>query len=998
MPSKSISVFRGRYCRRVVRDLPKDLEPDELDPLGVLRARVAPALAAQPAAPRGTPAHRRPAHFNIPGSPPSSRPLSPARERSFHLGVNKPADRPARSFDRYATSKGAAAEIAIDQARELQHDVSDQEPVRDNGAALYDRYAAGHGGVAAVPDHDTTLSRDPALRALQWDAVEIHERSLRVKQEAGPPRMAIFYERAPVPFDTAAGHTRCPQGLRNLIAKEQRRVATGGVLSKIHQALGVEWIDDAAPTTQDWLARLPGWDPDPSKGKRLSRVSQGRGLLTHIAGEIEYPKELLAEPAARERIRRGLLAWFDDLGRDGQGDASILPAAVYDHVPDRLNDCRNMHCHFIVGTRRATVGEEGELAFADHKVDTITRMGFHERLREKFADLVNTELERLAIDYRLHPGTHAEMGIDHVTPNRKVSGRGTVLERASIPTADGLFNDIENWSRRFDHAAKRYKMRQQQIADTNASDAARAMMLQAATLRYEAEQIGLLVGMSVSRAKRTARFAPAYADAAKRESDRQGWLARGMEADAYLRALDDDLVEERSAIIERRREAARLNHAVAERAVSERRIAIEAAAARAASHRAIDIVTRTPLLITELDGTYAIERRDDPEGLVAGIDLAAVDIQKRLQGQYAAQRKALAQVRSYMHKHGHAGLFDEAKIGRSAWLRNTIEQWRSSPIITREEAERSVRADAHRATLVARNTAMRTERSETIDQLAELGLVKLAPEPTLPTPVAEPEPIITIAAPSATPVQSAPPPRPITAHSEWPWRPGAPQPIPTAIAKRWRNAEHGQFATEITAFEHVLSARPDRNRVTDRYLAHALGARAAMLVEPDIHDRLTAIWLYQQATRHDLLATCQVPHIVPYPEPPLDQKIGRTISTILADRERHDGDAVLGRMFDLVDRGELALPKPPLGNRLIRATLDAVAAGESPAVCRLLADAALAQDGALKARRLGLSERQDAILWAASSMPGNQIFRNRPKRGRSLGAPRTAPSLHPGRD
>lgn len=1000
MLSKAISVFRERYCRRVVRDMPRDLEPDELDPLGVLRARVAPALAAQPALPRGTPAYRQAAHFNVPSSPPSSRPQSRDRQRSFHLGVNKTADRPARSFDRYATSKGAARDLA-DQSVDATRDVSDPEPDREIGAAVFDRYAASHGGVSAVPDHDTTLSRDPVLRPAQWDAVEAFERSLRVNQNAGPPRIAILYERAPVLFDAAAAGSRCPPGLRDVITKEQRRVARGGTLSKIHQSLGVEWIDDGAPAAQDWLASLPGWDPATAKDKRLSRMSQGRAVLTHISGEIEYPKELLADRAGRDTIRRGLLAWFGEFGREGDDDPTILPAAVYDHVPDRLNDRRNIHCHFSLGTRRATIGEDGALVFAEHKVDAITRMGFHERLREKFAELVNIELTRIAANYRLHPGTHPEMGIDTVVSNRKLAGRATVLERASVPTANGLFNDIENWSRRFDHAAERHRARKEQIAATDVREAARAMMLLAAALRYEAEEIGLLIGMSVSRAKRTVRFAPAYAETAKRERDRQGWTTRRDEADAYLQTLNRDLTDERRAIVERRREAARLDRAAAAQIESDRRQDIEAASVRAAAHRAVDTIARTPLLITGRDGTYAVERQDDPEALVAGIDLGAAGIQKRLHGQYAAQRKELAQVRSFLHKHGHAGLFDDAKIGRSAWLRASIERWRSSPILQREEAERSTRAAAHRTSLVARNDAMRALRIDAIDGLAADGLIELAApdEPAVSPELVEaietqPAPVTHAPQPPqvSTPPQAMP--LPVTVHSEWPWRPGWERAIPVAVAERWRAADPTQFATDITAFEYVLSARPDTTRTPDRHMAAALGDRVEMLEAQQIHDRLTAVWLYQQQTRYDLLATCQTPQIISDLPPPFDRAIGRLEGEILADRERHAGDAVLAAMYDAADRGEQAIPKLPLRNRLFSATLAAIAAGERPAVCRLLADAALAQDGALHARRYGLLDAQDAAIWAASSKPGRGIFRTPPKRGR---ARQSSLPHHPGR-
>ena len=486
MAMPTVTFYRERYCRRVVRDLPDDLQPEDWDILGVLRSRVAKQLAAQASPARGTPVWNRKPQFNIPASPPSSRPVSAGNERSFHLGVNEPAERSARSFDRYAASKGAIA-TALNVAKTPEHEEA-------AGAAIYDAYAVSHGGAAElIPDHYTNLSSDPEIRAGQWDAIEAHERSLRVNCEPGPPRIAIFYERAPELFDRAALLAGCPEGLHTLIAKEQRRVAAGKVLPPRKQTLGAEWVNDGAPGAQAWLERLSGWDADGDSQRRLSRTSEGRAVLTHVSGEIEYPVELAGNLEARRTIRLGLAAWLDSQRNkdDTTGDDSILPIAVFDHLPDRINDRRNVHCHFLVGTRRVTVGEDGSLSFAEHKVNVISRKGFHERLRGKFADLVNVELERIAVDQRLHPGTHDEMGIDGAIPNRKLFGRAVILERAGVPTTYGLDNDIENWRRRFARARKSYDARLAEIEDTKASDALKATIRRAALLRYEAEEIGL---------------------------------------------------------------------------------------------------------------------------------------------------------------------------------------------------------------------------------------------------------------------------------------------------------------------------------------------------------------------------------------------------------------------------------------------------------------------------------------------------------------------------
>ncbi|MEO9131725.1 MAG: hypothetical protein ABI240_11005 [Sphingomonas sp.] len=988
----AVQHYRERYCRRVVRDLPDDLQPEDMDVLGVLKSRVARAVAAQSSPVKGTPPYRRTPSWTVPGSPPSSRLQSVKRERSFHLGINKTVERAARSFDRYASSKAAMASAIRTEQPGLAQE--------QGGPATYDAYAVAHGGgVAPVPDHYTNLSGDPKRRAPQWDAVEEHERALRPNCTPGPPRIAIHYERAPGLFDAAAAQERCPLGLRELIRKEQERVARGGSLSTRDAELGVAWIDDAAPAAHAWLERQPGWDTDGHKDRRLSRLSAGRGVLTHVSGEIEYPAILANKPEARRNIRMGLAAWLESQrnARDEKDDGRILPMAIFDHLPDRLNDRRNVHCHFVIGTRRAAIGEDGSLAFAEHKLDAISRMGFVERLRGKFAELVNVELERIAADHRLHPGTYAEMGIEGATPNKKMFGRATILERAGVPTTHGTDNDIEDWQRLFVRAQKRRDDRLDGIEKLAVSEATRVLMRRAVALRHEAEEIGLLIGMTVSRAKRTARYAPAYAEAAKREDGRRGWLARAGEARAHLAHLDLELAPERAAVAERRREAARLDRAALE--VPAREVQqVREPTALAAAHRAVDLIARTPLLVTERGGAYTVEHADDPDALVAGIDLSARGVQHRLKGQHAAQRKALAQVRSFVNKHGHHALFDEARIEGSAWMAASIRQWRSSPILAAEEKQRLVRARAHRNMLDERNRAWSGVERENIEAVAAAGHITLM-DGDVPIEVevnaeatAEPEAAPTHAplGPITVAVERALPVEPLDADG-WPqWRPGARQPVPAELAKAWRAAGMDAFATDIAGFEHVLAAPPKADVITDPALGRALGQGAARLTEPAIHDRLMAVWLYQEMTRRDLVAARHMPNFIPHPAPPQDSRT----AIILADRARHAGDRVLAAMFE---GAEGDLPSSTLSpNRLFRVALQAIAEGERGSVCRLLADAALGQPNALALRHAQLSDANDAILWASSSMPSKHFSRNRPGK-RSRTGPRLAPPTFPGR-
>ena len=883
----------------------------------------------------------------------------------------------------------AAAELVIEQP------LGDREA----GAATYDAYAVSHGGEAEHnPDHCTNLSLKPQVRAAQWDQIEEHERSLRVDCTQGPPRLAIYYERAPELFDLAVSRNTCPQGLRELITQEQRRVAVGKSLSKRSANLGVHWANEGAPAAHFWLQQLPGWDDDAHRDRRLSRMADGRAVLTHVAGEIEYPAIFARRPDCRANIRRGLSAHLNSLRNAGDDpdDGSILPVAVYDHLPDALNDRRNIHCHFIMGTRRAIVDEDESLTFAERKVDAITRLGFVERLRVKFSELANIELQRIDADHRLHPGTYVEMGIEGAEPNKKMFGRATVLERAGVSTTAGLSNDIEGWDRRFERAQKRHDDRVDAIAVLAVSEAARDMLGRAAAFRYEAEQIGLLVGMSVSRAKRTARFAPAYADAAKREAGKQGWLSRREEARDYLRQLDIELAPERAAIVEHRREAARLDRAAHDLSLREAQ-AREGSMLRSITHRAIDLIITTPLLITERNGAYLVDRHDDRENLMTGVDLASPEAQRRLRSCHVAQQRELTQVRSFTRKYGHTAMFDKRVTNKTAWLQSAIERWRSSPLIERDEVERLSKEDAHRAMLVARNRQW-TRAHDDVDAHVADGRITLIEdevrsEVTEPSATPVPEEPATLASifslvPPLTPFADLPKPK-----SKGPprWHPGPALPVPAAVSAKWRAAGMGKLASDIAAFELVLSARPKQVAITDGRLTDALGDDAARLVEPAIHDRLLAVWLYQQMTRRELVAARAHSPVVTAPEP--NDQAG----DLVADRVRHSGDEILAEMLDAAGDSDVALRSTSPRTRLLRTAMAAIDGGEGQGVCRVLADAAIAQAGGLVLRRALLSDHDDQRLWNASSMPAKSINRRRPGRGRSRLGIRGMPPDYPGR-
>ncbi|MGB6185418.1 MAG: hypothetical protein WBF65_09905 [Sphingopyxis granuli] len=718
-----IGTFRRRAAKRIIRDLPLDLAETELDdPLGLLRGKVRASLDSAQRWERGKAAPARRAWFGIPSVPDISRLTSVAGERSFHLARNVTRERAAAAFDDYATGKIGDANAEPEIAAE------------ERPAATFDRYTQDHG-------HDdrqvlvTTLDPDPVKRARQWDAVEAHEFGRRKNKSAGPPRLNIRYEIAPAFLAGAALRADCPEGLRHILNAEQRRVDGGKALGKKRQSVGVPWIDPEAPAALKWLAALPGWpDADPPV-----KLSEGRGSYAVIAGEAELPADL--DGAAHERILVGANAWVQSLAKSESGDADanrVVPALFVRHEPDALNNLTNWHLHFQVGKRAVSIDGDGELAFDAHVVPQIAT-SFMKPFRCEIARLVNVELKATDADYRLSPETYAKMGLDAQTM-RKVGGKATVLERAGDAPDVSLDNAAIGWARVLaQQLAKRdadladadtaFQLREARVREVRTSDdrdrverLARELRDREHTairMRAEAAEIETLCAMARSHPRIVARFAPGYADKARKDGHdtylSHAWSRRGNEAEAYLDDLERELVVEKAAIAERHDQAKFLERAAAdlrERLERDLRLAVQNPEPR----RAVDTIlsseissatmldpnavmkriAETPLLLSEVDGRLVVLPADDPQDLIHGVDLNAAPYRKRLPAIRDTQQKELAQVGALLAKRGPAGLDDDNLVDKSAWLQTAVRRWRDTPEIGRRIKLRDLRIQATR--------------------------------------------------------------------------------------------------------------------------------------------------------------------------------------------------------------------------------------------------------------------------------------------------------------
>ena len=738
---QSVAEFQKRFCRRVIADLPADLEAMECeDPLGILRHHVRRLLGRTARQTDRRPAYASHSSFSIPGSPPTSRLQSAEGYIPFHFAKNEVEARTAKEFDAYASGKGPIVPADLQPGRPVEIAASIDGAGRD-------AYMESHGGLAgAAPDRWTNLADDTALRGEQWATIEAFERNSRVNPDGNSPGLSFFYDRAPMLFDDVAAQPACPAGLRTLIAKQQARVVSGTPLSKRKARDGVRWVDERAFDVYDWIKSRPDWPEGAGKADRPVRVSQGRAVQTHLAGEGEYHAALGIE--ARSRIRHGMINVVQRQHNPTSAtDAGwFVPMTICDHRPDGLNDPLNDHFHWLVGTRRARFKEDGGLEFEDRKVDAITRYGWLDVMREELARLANAELERIGASVRYHPGTLAEMGID-APAQQKMGGRRTVLERAGFSTELGLSNDTEGWRRAFataqrNHDAILVAIEQGPPEHDEQVAMMRAAKIAAAEFRYEAAQIQILIDMSRSRAKTTARFAGEYAGAASSPRVIDGWLSRGRDAERYLRQLDVDLADERMGVAERLAKADRLDVEIATQIAAHRASPVDfgpelsslamkpggsdprshnrdTVQSKSDVHRMVDHIARAPLYISELDGIFHVAASDDPDRLLEGIDLSAV--QRRLAGIQQAQQRELAQVQAFARRHGGAALFDDDCETHTAWFLGAMRKWRDAPVMERWLQEQDAKRARAQETEISARVARRGRHGHKLIDLVSLG-------------------------------------------------------------------------------------------------------------------------------------------------------------------------------------------------------------------------------------------------------------------------------------
>lgn len=143
------------------------------------------------------------------------------------------------------------------------------------------------------------------------------------------------------------------------------------------------------------------------------------------------------------------IALPEELPRDAQiklaklfaqeiADRYHVAADLCVHSADKNGDQRNTHAHILTTTRR--IDEHGELGEKARELDDYkTRSAHVEQLRERWAALVNDELEKHGVKERVDHRTLAAQGIDRA-PQIHVGVHATQMERRGIETERGAEN------------------------------------------------------------------------------------------------------------------------------------------------------------------------------------------------------------------------------------------------------------------------------------------------------------------------------------------------------------------------------------------------------------------------------------------------------------------------------------------------------------------------------------------------------------------------------
>lgn len=226
----------------------------------------------------------------------------------------------------------------------------------------------------------------------------------------------------------------------HLSAKPVQRSKGQSVVAKMAYRAGEKLKDDRTGKTHDYRKKgkngvlhteiiTPQGVTVPERNTLWNMAEQAEKRKDACLGK-EYEFNLPHELDHQDRI-----AICDEMG-EWLADEYSIAVDYAIHAPNKRGDQRNYHCHMMTTTRKITndgLGEKADLEKAGRK-----RKDDLKAIRAKFADVVNSHLERKGLAERIDHRSNKDRGIDQ-TPTKKQGWLATQIEyKADEMNAKGL--------------------------------------------------------------------------------------------------------------------------------------------------------------------------------------------------------------------------------------------------------------------------------------------------------------------------------------------------------------------------------------------------------------------------------------------------------------------------------------------------------------------------------------------------------------------------------
>lgn len=226
----------------------------------------------------------------------------------------------------------------------------------------------------------------------------------------------------------------------HLSAKPVQRSKGQSVVAKMAYRAGEKLKDDRTGKTHDYRKKgkngvlhteiiTPQGVTVPERQALWNMAEQAEKRKDACLGK-EYEFNLPHELDHQDRI-----AICDEMG-EWLADEYSIAVDYAIHAPNKRGDQRNYHCHMMTTTRKITndgLGEKADLEKAGRK-----RKDDLKAIRAKFADIVNSHLERKGLAERIDHRSNKDRGIDQ-TATKKQGWLATQIEyKADEMNAKGL--------------------------------------------------------------------------------------------------------------------------------------------------------------------------------------------------------------------------------------------------------------------------------------------------------------------------------------------------------------------------------------------------------------------------------------------------------------------------------------------------------------------------------------------------------------------------------